>query len=75
MNPFPGQLRVWWVPESSDGKMSSTKVNSIHEAKVMLYNLSASCTLKTSGLQVWNGYEWDEWYDNDDNDINGTERA
>jgi hypothetical protein len=74
MNPFSGQLRVWWIPESSDGKISSINVSNIREAKITLFSLSESGILK-SGLQVWNGYEWDEWYDNDDNDINSSELA
>jgi len=75
MKPFSGQLRVWYIPKSSDGKTSSIDVSNIHEARITLYKLSASGILKTGGLQVWNGYEWDEWCDNYDNDINSTELA
>lgn len=73
------KLRVWWIPQVP---MSPFRVDvrNLHEAKLLLNALADYDRFQfehkvkpdycnAGGLEIWNGSEWEEWYDDDGNGI------
>lgn len=82
-NPILNQLRVWWIPQVPM-KSFYREVETVREAKLLLETLADYDIFQfenkvkpdycnAGGLQVWDGTEWVEWYDEDGHDIDATE--
>lgn len=80
-----GQLRVWWIPQVP-GKSFTVDVVNILEAKLLLKALADYDIFQfenrikpdycnAGGLKTWDGKEWEDWYDEDGNDIYETQPA
>lgn len=81
--PVLGQLKVWFIPQVP-GKPFNVDVSNISEAKLLLRVLADYDIFQyenqikpdycnVGGLQTWNGKEWEDWYDEDGNNIDDTE--
>jgi hypothetical protein len=79
------KLRLWWIPQVP-GKPFIMAVGNLREAKLLLDALAAYDLFQfenhikpdycnVGGLQCWNGTEWEDWYDEDGNDIDETKEV
>lgn len=77
-------LRVWWIPQVPM-KAFTVPVRTIREAKLLLGALSNYDTFQfknnikpdycnAGGLSVLEDGEWNDWCDDDGNDIDSTEQ-
>ena len=80
-----GQLRVWWIPQVPM-KSFNVDVANVHEAKLLLKALADYDIFQfennvkpdycnAGGLQMWDGKEWEDWHDEEGNDIDETQLA
>ncbi|MCK5161656.1 MAG: hypothetical protein KAQ99_08800 [Candidatus Aureabacteria bacterium] len=78
-----GQLRVWHIPQMPMHAFY-VYVSSIKEAKLIINTLAIYDLFQleykikpdysnVSGLEIKERVEWNEWHDEDDNDIDDTE--
>lgn len=83
--PLLGQLQVWWIPQVPS-KPFVVDVASLHEAKLLLKVLTDYDIFQyenrikpdycnAGGLRTWDGNDWEDWYDEDGNDIGETKLA
>lgn len=73
-----GQLRVWWIPQVPMNPYWHY-VDSVKEAQLLLSALAHYDLFQlrnnikpdycnAGGLEVWNGDEWEDWYDENTGD-------
>lgn len=80
-------LKIWWIPQIPMDEFERY-VSSPEEARVILQTLADYDLFQmehnikpdycnAGGLLMWNerGEDWEEWYDDDDNDIWATMEA
>lgn len=78
------KLRVWWIPQVPMSEPFYAVVKDILEGKKLLDTLGAYDLYQlkhnikpdfsnAGGLEVFEGEEWVEWYDEDGDDIDHTE--
>lgn len=78
-NPQKGDLRVWWVPQVPM-EAFRRHVKDIEQAKFLLDTLADYDLFQfekkvkpdytnAGGLEVFNGEEWEEWENEDGDDI------
>lgn len=83
--PTKGQLQVWWIPQVP-GKPFTVDVATPQEAKALLDVLARYDIFQfenrikpdycnAGGLRMWGGKEWEEWYDENGDDIDDAELA
>lgn len=83
--PLLGQLQVWWIPQVP-GKPFTVDIANISEAKLLLKALANYDIFQfenrikpdycnAGGLRKWDGNDWEDWSDDDGNDIDETELA
>jgi len=83
--PKLGDLRVWWIPQIP-GKAFLVDVQNTYEAKLMLGTLARYDTFQLvervrpdfsniGGLEVFGVDGWEDWADEDGEDIYRTEMA
>jgi hypothetical protein len=80
--PEQGDLRVWWIPQVP-GKSFYVRISSPQEAKKILDVLANYDQFQldhkikpdysnAGGLEVFNGEDWEDWQDQDGDDIEHT---
>jgi len=78
-----GDMRVWWIPQVP-GAPFHVEVNTIPEAQLLINSLAAYDIFQlehnikpdycnAGGLQIFDGEEWEDWYDDDGNSIEDTD--
>ncbi len=83
--PKEGDLRVWWIPQVPMRQPFHVDVDSPKEASKILGVLAYYDLFQyenkvrpdyanVGGLEVFEDGEWCEWYDEDGDDIDSTER-
>ena len=81
--PKINQLRVWHIPQVPMKQGFYVPVDSIKDAKLVLDTLARYDLFQyafkikpdytnAAGLEVYDGTEWFEWYDEEGNDIDKT---
>jgi hypothetical protein len=74
-----GALRVWWIPQIPMEPFRQDVAN-LQEAKLLLTTLARYDLFQlennikpdfsnAGGLEVWDGSEWSDWYDDEGRDI------